>query len=54
MDDLLGSFRGSVLAKTKHVGKVCGDLWGQSKILEAIPSNCPRPGRGLGCYIVIP
>jgi len=28
---------------TKHVGRACGDLWGQSMILEAVHGNCPGP-----------
>jgi len=47
MGDLLGSFSGSVWARTKHAGKTCGDLWGQSTILEAvIGKTCDREGSG--------
>ena len=46
MGDLLGSFSDSV-SETKHVGKTCGDLWGQSTILEAvIGKTCDREGSG--------
>ena len=32
----------------KHVGKTCGDLWGQSTILEVvIGKTCDREGRGI-------
>ena len=48
--DLLGSFPGRVRARTKHVEKTCGDLWGQLTILEAvIGKTCDR--EGLGHYI---
>ena len=31
----------------KHAGKVCGDLWGQSTILETIiGKTCDREGSG--------
>jgi len=25
----------------KYTEKTCGDLWGQSTMLKAIPDNCP-------------
>lgn len=30
----------------KHTIKVCGDLWGQSTIIEVIPSNCSQLKKG--------
>jgi len=39
--DILGSFSGSVGARTKHTGKACGDLWSPSMIHEAVHGNCP-------------
>ena len=49
----LGSFLGNMWARTKHDGKTCSDLWGQSTIIKAIPNNYPRSGRGPRCYITI-
>jgi len=34
--------------RTKHAEKACGDLWGQSMILEAISGNCLGSGGGRG------
>jgi len=34
--------------RTKHGGKVYGDLWGQSTILETILGSCPWAGKGRG------
>ena len=46
MGDFLGSFLGSVSARTKHTEKARGNLWGQSMILEVVPGNCFDLGRG--------
>ena len=42
MDGFLGNFSGGVCARTKHVGRACGDLSGQSMILEVVHGNCPE------------
>jgi len=50
MGDLLGGFPGSMWTRTKHIGKACGELWVQSSIFHAIPSNCARSKKFSGCY----
>jgi len=50
MGGRLESFPASMRARTKYIGKTCGDLWGQSTILKAVISNCPRSERGAWCY----
>jgi len=38
----------------KHAGKACGDLWGQSTILEAVIGKTRnREGRGITLTIMI-
>jgi len=39
MGDLLENFPSSMWTRAKHARKACGDLWGQSTILETVPSN---------------
>ena len=51
MGDLLGSFPDGMRARTKYIKKTCGDLWGQSTILETVPDNNLRPKERFGHYI---